>query len=244
MYYRTPELNEKLYLHYKGFHTIKNLEQFTDLKCLYFEGNGCKKLAGLEKNVKLRCLFIQENVITTIEGLDTLTDLRQLDLSSNIISHVQGLEKLTILDNLNLKGNKLGQTKDSCVDCIKGLLDCPSITTVDLSQNFLKDPALVDEVLCKMPNLKVLYCQGNPFVNKVPSYRKALIVKIPELMYLDDRPVFPEDRRRAEAYVKGGWDEERIEMKKIKKEKEDEYNANHEAFRLMIDDVKKQKAKE
>ena len=58
LYYRTPELNEKLYLHYKGFHTIKNLEQFTDLKCLYFEGNGCKKLAGLEKNVKLRCLFI------------------------------------------------------------------------------------------------------------------------------------------------------------------------------------------
>jgi len=31
-------------------------------------------------------------------------------------------------------------------------------------------------------------------------------------------------------------------MKKIKKEKEDAYNANHEAFKLMIDDVKKQKA--
>lgn len=40
-YYRTPHLNEKLYLHYKGFHFIKNLAQFTDLKCLYFEGNGC-----------------------------------------------------------------------------------------------------------------------------------------------------------------------------------------------------------
>jgi len=51
LYYRTPELNEKLYLHYKGklsisnhstlgFTKIQNLEQFTDLKCLYFEGNG------------------------------------------------------------------------------------------------------------------------------------------------------------------------------------------------------------
>ena len=76
LYYRTPELNEKLYLHYKGFHTIKNLEQFTDLKCLYFEGNGCKRLQGLDKCVKLRCFFVQENVIEKIEGLDTLTDLR------------------------------------------------------------------------------------------------------------------------------------------------------------------------
>ena len=71
-----------------------------------------------------------------------------------------------------------------------------------------------------------------------------MIFKIKNLMYLDDKPVFPEDRRRAEAFVLGGWDQERIEMKKIKKEKEDEYNANHESFRLMIDDIKKQKAKE
>jgi Leucine-rich repeat (LRR) protein len=76
LYYRCPELNEKLYLHYKGFHNIKNLEQFTDLKCLYFEGNGCKSLKGLETNTKLRCLFIQENIIAEMEGLDTLTDLR------------------------------------------------------------------------------------------------------------------------------------------------------------------------
>jgi len=69
-----------------------------------------------------------------------------------------------------------------------------------------------------------------------------MIVKIKDLLYLDDRPVFPEDRRRAEAYCRGGWDEERIEMKKIKKEKADEYESNHEAFRLMIDGVKKQKA--
>jgi dynein assembly factor 1 len=49
------------------------------------------------------------------------------------------------------------------------------------------------------------------------SYRKAMIVKIKDLLYLDDRPVFPEDRRRAEAYMRGGWDEERAEMKIIKK---------------------------
>jgi hypothetical protein len=39
-YYRTPELNEKLFLHFKGFSYMKNLGQFKNLKCLYFEGNG------------------------------------------------------------------------------------------------------------------------------------------------------------------------------------------------------------
>jgi dynein assembly factor 1, axonemal len=50
------------------------------------------------------------------------------------------------------------------------------------------------------------------------------------LLYLDDRPVFEEDRRRAEAYCRGGMDEERKEMALIKKEKSDKHWANHEAF--------------
>jgi len=36
------------------------------------------------------------------------------------------------------------------------------------------------------------------------------------LKFVDDRPVFPEDRRRAEAYARGGIEEERKEMKLIK----------------------------
>lgn len=47
-YYRTPCLNYTLYLHFKGFNYVKNLEQFINLKCLYFEGNGCRSLKGLE----------------------------------------------------------------------------------------------------------------------------------------------------------------------------------------------------
>ena len=39
-YYRTPELNEKLFLHFKRFSYMKNLGQFKNLKWLYFEGNG------------------------------------------------------------------------------------------------------------------------------------------------------------------------------------------------------------
>ena len=74
-YYRTPSLNEKLYLHYKGFSKMSNLDQFVNLKCLYFEGNGCDSMLGLEKCTILRSLYIQENVISKIEGLKTLKDL-------------------------------------------------------------------------------------------------------------------------------------------------------------------------
>lgn len=51
LYYRTFELNEKLYFHYKGFEKIENMNLFPELKCLYFEGNGCKKIEGLETNI-------------------------------------------------------------------------------------------------------------------------------------------------------------------------------------------------
>jgi len=57
-----------------------------------------------------------------------------------------------------------------------------------------------------------------------------MIAALPELRFLDDRPVFEEDRRRAEAYMRGGMDAEREEMRIIKKEKEDKHWANHEAF--------------
>ena len=82
-----------------------------------------------------------------------------------------------------------------------------------------------------MPNLAVLYLQNNPVVKKIDYYRKTLIAKIPTLKYLDDRPVFEEDRRRAEAFARGGMDEERKEIKKIKKEKDDKHWSSHEAFK-------------
>ena len=36
-----------------------------------------------------------------------------------------------------------------------------------------------------------------PQVKQIPHYRKTVIAMLPELKYLDDRPVFVEDRRTA-----------------------------------------------
>lgn len=46
LYYSTPYLNDIIYLHYKGFDKIENLEEMTGLKAIYMEGNGLHKIEG------------------------------------------------------------------------------------------------------------------------------------------------------------------------------------------------------
>lgn len=58
LYYSTPELNDCLYLHYKGFKQIENLDEFTGLKVLYMEGNALTTIENLDKNTDLRCLYL------------------------------------------------------------------------------------------------------------------------------------------------------------------------------------------
>lgn len=145
------------------------------------------------------------------------------------------------MDTLYLKRNRLGKDDRGDVESLRGLLKRPTITCLDISDNYLSDPQILDEILVKMPNLAVLYCQGNDFIKNISHYRKTLIAKIPTLKYLDDRPVFEEDRRRAEAFAKGGLEEERAEIRRLKKEKEDKHWANHEAFMLMINKAKQEK---
>jgi dynein assembly factor 1 len=185
-------------------------------------------------------LYLQENLIETMEGFDFMPVLHSLNLSDNMITKVEGLERLVRLETLQLKRNRFGKNNDDVND-LKGLLDCPSISVLDLSDNFIQDEAILEEVIYKMPKLSVLYLMNNPFCKKMKNYRKIIIDKIPQLRYLDDRPVFKDDRRYAEAFVRGGYAEERKEREIYKKEESDKHWANHEAFSEMIKKAKEEK---
>jgi len=198
-YYTTPYLNETIYLHYKGFDNIENLDEFTGLKVIYLEGNGLRSMEGLQDCKELRCVYLQENLIKKMEGLEELPNLYNLNLTDNLLENITGLSKNTKLNTLQLKRNRVGRNG---LDDLKGLLECPSIAVLDVSENSIDDEKVLPEIFEKLPNLAVLYCQGNGFCKKISSYRKIMIAKLPNLKYLDDRPVFPEDSRFAEAVIR------------------------------------------
>ena len=230
-YYMDPTLNEVIYLQYRGFSKIENLHIFTNLTCLYLQSNMITKIEGLKTLVKLRSIFLSDNLIEKIEGLDTLVNLTSLDLSTNRIQRIEGLSKLTLLDTLNLNTNSLG--KNGLNDVIE-VLDATELTTLDLSDNSISSPEILEEVFCRMQKIAWIKLTNNPAVKKIESYRKQMIAKLAKLKYLDDMPVFAEDRRYAEAFWKGGLEEEKNEMRKIKKETDEKDEQNRKAFEDMI----------
>ena len=184
---------------------------------------------------------MQENVIEDMSGLETLVNLRTLNLADNCIRRITGLSTLRVLDSLYLKRNRIGTGPDGVLKDLEGLLECPSLANIDLADNRVDDENALEEIFVKMPNLLVLYLQNNEIAKKIQPYRKVMIAKLAKLRYLDDRPVFEEDRRRAMAYARGGIEEERKEMKLIRKEKDDKHWANHEAFNQMIQKAREEK---
>lgn len=117
-----------------------------------------------------------------------------MNLSKNRIHVLENLSSFPELGTLNVSHNELASVAD-----IAHLAQCPSITCLDLQENRLEDPGVLD-VLAALPGLAVLYLQGNPAVKRIRHYRKTVIARLPGLKYLDDRPVFPDERSRCDVW--------------------------------------------
>jgi hypothetical protein len=46
--YEFPDLNEKIYLNHKGFYKIENLEEYVNLKAIWFNNNAFSKIENLQ----------------------------------------------------------------------------------------------------------------------------------------------------------------------------------------------------
>jgi len=228
-FYSTPGLNDILYLHYKGFREIKNMEDYTGLKVIYLEGNGLRSMKGLDHQPLMKSLYLQENSLTKIEGLENLPELCNLNLNQNSIEKVENLGEQKMLGTLLLQRNKL-----KTLDSVQGLLECTSLSCIDMQNNDLEDVEVVD-ILEQLPNLKVLYLKGNPFVKKIKNYRKTVISRLKNLTYLDDRPVFDEERLLVTAWAAGGKEGEKAERVRQKEEKKEKERQNRVWFTEMVE---------
>ena len=239
MYYRTYELNEILYLHFKSFKKIENLTFFTNLKVLYLEGNLISKIEGLETLTNLTSLYLHENCIEKIEGLETLKNLCNLNLSDNCITKIENLNSCPKLQNLLIKRNRVGINGEGD---LSGLLNLsPEFTVLDISDNKIDESDIVEKFLTKIPNLRVIYLQGNECCRKIKNYRKTLINKLKELRYIDDRPVFDDERRFAEAFGRGGYEEEKKEREKYRREIKEKEEKRIKDFYEMVNKFKKER---
>lgn len=240
--YTTPYINDKIYLHYKGFRAIENLEEYTGLTCVWLEGNGFTKMEGLDKQTKLRSLYLHENCFEKIENLEYQTQLDTLNVSKNCLKKIENLSHMKLLTSLNVSHNYLKTADD-----LRHVLEIPSLNSLDLQHNKIEDPEIVD-ILAQLPDLRVVYLMGNPVVKFIKNYRRTVVARCPQLKYLDDRPVFDDERRRVTAWYKvieaGGTNEEaleaeRNEIKVIRQEKQDAEERNFKAFEAMMLEGKK-----
>lgn len=112
-----------------------------------------------------------------------------------------------LLQTVCLQSLLLGSNHLCTYDDIAAITTVPSLVTIDLQDNRMDVDAAhshdaFTRLFASMPNLSVLYLQGNPLVKKWPHYRKVLVGRCKGLHYLDDRPVDEAERRRCTVWCR------------------------------------------
>nr|CCC95919.1 unnamed protein product [Trypanosoma congolense IL3000] len=217
--YAAPHLNDQLFLQCRGFLRISNLDEYVNLKVLWLEQNALSDFCGIEALQQLVSLFVQNNTISSFRTLPVLGNLRVLNISHNYFTSLSGIAAgCPQLETFQASHNRIGSLADCCD--LWGVKE--TLTSVDLSFNKIEveeggmGPL---EFFGKLPNVSVIYFHGNPGSHGMKGYRRSMILHLPQLKYLDERPVFSEERRIVEAWGSGGEEAEGREREAIREEK-------------------------
>ena len=234
-YYRTAHLNEVLYFHFKGFCEITDaISDYVNARCLWIEGNAIADIENLEKLTNLRQIYLQDNCIRSITGLENLTCLVTINLTNNFINKIEGLQHCQSLKSLIIKNNRIKKLTD-----FEAVLQLPLLETLDLTGNNIEDEGAID-IFEKCPSLLSLYIHQNPFIKKIKPYRKTVVGRCTLLRYLDDRPVFPDERRTTAAFMLNGIDGEREERLLMRQEEKERDERNRLAFLALVSNCKQE----
>ena len=76
------------------------------------------------------------------------------------------------MQTLLLKRNRIGLNG---LDDLRGLLELPDLTVLDISDNKISDEKVLEEIIEKIPKIAVLYTQGNEFVISHCFFRNVLL---------------------------------------------------------------------
>jgi len=94
------------------------------------------------------------------------------------------------------------------------------LTNIELSCNLIQYNEDALGLFASLEKLACLYLKGNALVKDCKNYRKSFVGGVRGLQYLDDRPVSKNERRTAEAWVRGGKEAEELEKKKLMEERD------------------------
>ncbi|AYU83867.1 hypothetical protein, conserved [Leishmania donovani] len=196
--YSTPELNEKLYLHHLGFTQLDGLAAFTGCVVLYLDHNALSDLAGLAALTRLDSLYLSCNALSHLDSMPRLPLLRTLDVAQNQIVTLNGLDEAAP----QLQTLLAGRNKLQSLDGVQGL---SGLLSLDVSHNCIEDEEATSACLCgNRATLRTLLLHGNELCRRTPHHRKRWIAAFPALRFLDEYPVFDDERARAEAFAGGG----------------------------------------
>lgn len=217
--YTTPELNERLYLHHLSLCTLGHLEPYAGCRALYVQQNYIRDLAPLAcLGGCLRSLYIADNCLSSCESLPRLPLLELLDISGNAITALRGVSAAApALETLLAARNPIAAVSAA------ELAPLSCLTSLDLSHARLEEEEdLLPAVRACAATLRTLVLTGNKFVARARHYRRRVVHALPELRFLDECPVFPEERERVDAFAAGGASGEREKKQEIDQRNERE----------------------